>query len=380
MLRKAQDVVIYKDERFYSAFPSAITLADGSVLLVFRRAPEPRWLLGPDAPAPLRGWVSHVHERSHHAMIRLDATSLKPTGDAVALPMNPLAADQDSSLLLTRQGRILLGSFSWYGFPPPFVDYVRPHVFGLHGGPQRDGEYFAFFGGFVRASDDGGRTWSDHDYLPPMPEAGDFIPGKRPRFGGAIRGRAVESGGEILLPVYASKNVAARSAAHCYVSADQGNTWEYRACVAMDAANKVHMHEPAFHRCPSGKIVCFIRCEALDDHLVTAESADNGRSWSPWKKQDVIGHPYNPLALPDGSVLLVYGYRHKPFGIRARVLDPECADFSGPEIVLRDDGAGFDLGYPWATRLLDGRVLVTYYISVADGIRHIAGTLLEDLK
>jgi hypothetical protein len=60
------------------------------------------------------------------------------------------------------------------------------------------------------------------------------------------------------------------------------------------------------------------------------------------------------------------------------VLDDECADFGGSEIVIRDDGTGTDLGYPWATLLPDGRVLVTYYISGADGVRHIAGTILEN--
>jgi hypothetical protein len=35
-------------------------------------------------------------------------------------------------------------------------------------------------------------------------------------------------------------------------------------------------------------------------------------------------------------VLLLYGYRHKPFGVRARVLDAECTNLtSAPEIVLR---------------------------------------------
>ena len=62
----------------------------------------------------------------------------------------------------------------------------------------------------------------------------------------------------------------------------------------------------------------------------------------------VIGHPYHAAALPDGRVFLVYGYRHPPFGIRARLLDPECRRFDTPELVLRDDGGGGDLGYPWA--------------------------------
>ncbi|MBM4080839.1 MAG: exo-alpha-sialidase, partial [Planctomycetes bacterium] len=202
MLNKVEDIIIYKDEPFYSAFPSAVTLADGTVLVSFRRAPEPRWLLGTNAPENLRNWISHVHERSHHAMLRLDGKTLKPLGPAVALPMNPLAADQDGSLLLTRRGRLIIAAFSWYGFQPVFVEQARAYSLPLHGGPEHDGLYYAFFGGFTRYTDDGGRTWSDHNYLPPLPGAGDFIPGKRPRYGGAIRGRAVEADGEILLPVY----------------------------------------------------------------------------------------------------------------------------------------------------------------------------------
>lgn len=375
---KTDDVTIYKEAPFYAAFPSAVTLPSGDVLVVFRRAPDPRWLLGDDAPDPLRTWVSHVHERSHQAAILLNGATLAPKAPAATLPMNPLAADQDSSLLLTRAGRVLLGSFSWYGFPPPFVEPVRGHVSRLHGGPDRDGLYYAFFGGFVRASDDCGHTWSDHRYLPWLSDEGCRLFGDRPRYGGAIRGRAVEADGEILMPVYASRTIDARSAAFCYVSRDQGESWQFRSVVACDESNTVHMHEPAFHRCPSGKLVCFIRTANLEDHLVTAESTDGGHTWSAWKQREVIGHPYNPLALPDGGVLLVYGYRHPPYGIRARILDAECTDFSGPEIILREDGLGTDLGYPWATLLADGRVLVTYYLYGEDGIRHIAGTVLEN--
>ena len=76
-------------------------------------------------------------------------------------------------------------------------------------------------------------------------------------------------------------------------------------------------------------------------------------------------------------MLLVYGYRHRPFGIRARVLDPECTNpASAPEIVLRDDGGSGDLGYPWATMVSGKRALVVYYFNTANGPRHIAGTIL----
>ena len=48
-----------------------------------------------------------------------------------------------------------------------------------------------------------------------------------------------------------------------------------------------------------------------------------------------------------------------------------------PVFPLRDDGANGDLGYPWAAVLPDGRVLVVYYMNIADGTRHIAGSLVE---
>ena len=45
-------------------------------------------------------------------------------------------------------------------------------------------------------------------------------------------------------------------------------------------------------------------------------------------------------------------------------------------MILRDDGGNGDLGYPWATLLSDQQALVVYYFNRADGLRHIAGTIL----
>jgi hypothetical protein len=90
------------------------------------------------------------------------------------------------------------------------------------------------------------------------------------------------------------------------------------------------------------------------------------------------GHPLNALRLPDNRVLLTYGYRHEPFGIRARVLNAECTDFgTAPEIILRDDGGSKDLGYTWPVLLDSNRVLVAYYFNKENGTRHIAGSILE---
>lgn len=116
----------------------------------------------------------------------------------------------------------------------------------------------------------------------------------------------------------------------------------------------------------------------MDDQACIARSSDGGKSFNQWQPMGFQGHPMQAMRLPDKRVLLVYGYRHKPYGIRGRILNAECTDYStAPEIVLREDGGGTDIGYPWSVQLDKNRVLVAYYYYLDNGTRHIAGTILE---
>ena len=122
--------------------------------------------------------------------------------------------------------------------------------------------------------------------------------------------------------------------------------------------------------------MAFVRTANFDDHTVIVRSTDGGKSFGKWESAGFQGHPHHAVRLPDGRVWLAYGYRHKPYGIRARVLNADCSDASkAPEIVLRDDGGSTDLGYPWATVLPGGRVLTVYYFNLESGTRFIGGTL-----
>ena len=115
-------------------------------------------------------------------------------------------------------------------------------------------------------------------------------------------------------------------------------------------------------------------------NLHIAVSRDDGRSFEPVKEIPGLwgSSPFHALRLPDDRVLLTYGYRREPFGIRARVCDPELEHIEdGEEIILRDDGPNGDLGYPNALLLDDGTALVCYYISGQDGIRTINVTALK---
>ncbi|MGZ5545678.1 MAG: sialidase family protein, partial [Limisphaerales bacterium] len=159
------------------------------------------------------------------------------------------------------------------------------------------------------------------------------------------------------------------------VSGDKGKTWAYSCPVAADP--KITFSETSIYETPKGDLVAFIRTAGYDDHTVIARSTDHGKSFGKWQDAGFQGHPHYALRLPDDRVLLIYGYRHAPFGVRARVLDAECTDWSGPEIILRDDGKQGDLGYPWATMISKDRALVVYYIHSPEDISHIAGTLVE---
>src|SRR4051812_14653658 len=41
-VRKLDDIVIYRDDKFYSSFPSIVSRPNGELLVAFRRAPERR--------------------------------------------------------------------------------------------------------------------------------------------------------------------------------------------------------------------------------------------------------------------------------------------------------------------------------------------------
>jgi hypothetical protein len=67
----------------------------------------------------------------------------------------------------------------------------------------------------------------------------------------------------------------------------------------------------------------------------------------------------------DGRLVMVYGYRLPPFGIRAVVSEDEGVTW-GSEIIVRDDGGSWDLGYPNAWLAAPGMVGVIDYFNSKD--------------
>jgi hypothetical protein len=153
-------------------------------------------------------------------------------------------------------------------------------------------------------------------------------------------------------------------------------TWKYSSAVAEHPV--ISFNETSVYETPKGDIVAFLRTGGFDDQACIARSRDGGKSFDQWVSMGFQGHPLHALRLPDDRVLLTYGYRHRPYGIRARVLNSECTDFAtAPETILRTDGGNTDLGYPWSVIIDKHRALIVYYFNVDGGSRYIAGTVVE---
>ena len=74
------------------------------------------------------------------------------------------------------------------------------------------------------------------------------------------------------------------------------------------------------------------------------------------------GNPPSLIRLRDGRLCLTYGYRAAPFSIRARLSGDDGRSW-GPELVLRDDGEGRDIGYCRSVPRRDGKVITLYYFT-----------------
>ncbi len=300
-------------------------------------------------------------------MINLDAKG-RPLSDKVdCLPMDPEAGDQDPSLLVLENGRVLLTSFSYYHLPSDVAQYLK--------GARRlgdSGDYFLSWGSHISVRDADSEQWLyHHRFLPRSASFGRMIsPTGNKQKAGASRGQATEWSGNIWVPVYGES----RHSAALYQSSN-GKDWHFHAIVACDSTGTIQYQEPALCADPDTGLVCFMRTAGADkDYLATAVSRD-GIHWSEPKLHNLAGHPHHPLRLRDGRVFLTYGYRNQPSGVRAVILDQPTADPDlAREWIIRDDGRGTDLGYPWSTQLADNIVLTVYYTTSQHGLREIWGS------
>ncbi|WP_423126708.1 sialidase family protein [Gaoshiqia sp. Z1-71] len=366
-VRKVKDLIIYRDTMFYSAFPSVIKRPDGEILLAFRRAPERR-LFGQEG-------VSHTDPNSYLVMVR-SRDGENWTSDPELIYAHPFGGSQDPCLLQLTDGTLLCTGYTW-GLIRPDADQVLNRPITLVKSKSEQLPAFTFLGGYLVRSTDGGDTWTGPVYPPNVPaETQADVWGKPlPAYN---RGALCEGKDSKIYWAVAARDVVspAKTSVYLLISEDKGLSWSYSCPVAVD--NEISFNETSLYETPNGDLVAFLRTADMPDHhSCIARSSDGGKSFR-WQSMNFYGYPLHALKLPDNRVLLTYGYRNKPYGIRGRILNPECSDFeTAAEFVIRDDGGTSDLGYSWAVQLDKKRVLVVYYFNTNNGNRYIAGTILE---
>jgi hypothetical protein len=244
---------------------------------------------------------------------------------------------------------------------------------------------------WVRVSTDGGRHWRRPLILP--------LTGL-PALAGTSSSMVRQEDGRSLLFLAAISADGWTRRPVVYASLDGGTGWTFLSFItpklddgAADGDWKTS-YRFGGHRwfyctgiqLPNGKILCSVRCQRDPTGVMWTEifeSEDGARTWRFLSRVNDWGAPGDIVRMQDGRIACVYGYRVRPQGIRARISEDEGRTW-GPELVLRDDGGSWDLGYPRVVERAPGELLAVYYFNTRDdpiqangGVRHIARTIFR---
>lgn len=218
-------------------------------------------------------------------------------------------------------------------------------------------------GAYVHISTDNGYTWELTAPVDIAPYQGAFSP----------KGAIELSNGDLLLAL-GSHDHDPLAATFVVRSTDKGRTWQKPVETARVAGHV--FSEPSGVEARSGKVLVMSRDE-VTGYIHQSESLDGGHTWLPARPLTLWGYPTHAIRLMDGRLLLIYGRRKAPFGIRAAVSEDEGQSWDD-EIILRDNmtdrNQGFNLGYPSVLEHTPGKLFTAYYGEDTDGVTCIQGT------
>lgn len=163
---------------------------------------------------------------------------------------------------------------------------------------------------------------------------------------------------------------------------DGGKTWDFVGWIGPQPEREGYSIMPSTLRINENGLFSVIRRRGTIDGetqwwMEAFVSPDNGVHWyktdEPWINN--AGNPPHMIELADGRWVLTYGHRTSKYGIRARISTDKGQTW-GDEIVLRDDAAGWDLGYPRTVQRPDGHIVTAYYYNDPSQVeRYIAATI-----
>lgn len=215
---------------------------------------------------------------------------------------------------------------------------------------------------FFRISKDAGKTWSRSAMLPheglanisavdsamvrPDGRCLLFLSGSTPQPAGSTPQQQLGASGPMV-----------------FCSTEDGTDFHFLSFIAPDRNGGPGFMYPRGLVLPNGRLLCVLR---RDRHWSAAQwteiysSDDGGGTWRFLSRATDFGAPSAPVLMSDGRLVLVYGRRMDPPGIRAVVSEDGGRSWS-PELIVRDDAGSWDIGYPRAWEVSPGKVGVIYY-------------------
>jgi hypothetical protein len=157
---------------------------------------------------------------------------------------------------------------------------------------------------------------------------------------------------------------------------DGGKTWTPLGFVHDEPAGNDYGIMPSSVRLSPSSVLTTVRFRRW---IEAYRSDDNGATWRTVARavpDTGRGNPPSLVKLKDGRLVVTYGYRAEPYGIRARISKDEGKTWDD-EVVLRSDGGTWDLGYTRTVQRPDGKLVTVYYYNVGNTERFIGGTVWE---
>jgi len=353
---REHDIVVYAAPDRWAGNPNVLLLQSGEILVGFRRSDFP---IRGDTDPTLRPFS-----------IKASSVSEIPRAEMVMI------LDEDNSLtpgFFQRRDGVILAFFNRYATHPA---EKRAEIEAAGKRPFHEGDSVLFTREpiTIMSSRDGVR-WQPFSEID--------IPGfAHPP---AFRGNMVETrDGSILFSIYTSRGKAESHTMMSLLirSRDSGRSWDYVSVIAEHPDPEIGFGETFLYRTAGGRLIAFLRPNGKEKNIHTAVSDNDGAAWSQFRGHEVYGYPQDALRLASGNVLLTYGVRQAPCGVRGKLLDPECANIDeAEEFIIRDDSATGGCGYPASILVADRAILTVYYLTLErGGPAHVAGSVLREVE
>ena len=162
-------------------------------------------------------------------------------------------------------------------------------------------------------------------------------------------------------------------------SFDNGVNWDFTSIIAIDKEGEysqmhgINFNETNIINCGNGHLIAAIRGDTTFytsgktfmpvggvGKIYISHSHDGGLCWSKPYDSGLFGQPAQLNLLSNGNIIITYGFRKKPYGVKVSISNDFCRSWEEPQTVSREFEI-WDCGYPSTLEVGKNKFLTVYY-------------------